>query len=825
MKKFRGIGNLGLSLVELIISMAILAVVGTTIGGAMYVSSRSYTRGSAEINVQEEAQIASNLICDWIVDATSVNPDGSGGYITGDSTSLVIIHPEGEKLVEITVQQSGSELTYVAKDVTDPSDAHYNEVVGNGVLAKNLTGCFFYSTFGDDRNVRISLDFNVNDRTYRAVTDTTSRSHDFISTGGTSVLAGPSLSFGLVSMDGGAHITLEPGQNTDSTKYTFFVYVDGCDVDSLISPGVTYTAPSPSNTTIESCTRVGTTNAWKVVIKSDADASHDDQYVFTARNAAGPATAPLTVKIRRVTKCEFAAFDYENPSDATSEHVWNPSSGNPGKNHAVYTNSIDLGLGSVNWQNESSQIIGTDSSIPGGLGYDASPWGWQNPANLSVKLMYKSGNTWHGVPSSTATVTVDCTTASPSIRVNLNSDLSSDIYCVVVATHSGTISGNANNANDPYKGFSSPIATNKATVFGGTTLNYGDGGHAYYTVIKIKKGGGELYPQAGGGIRRGTPACMICNVSPNARSTILNDIKDITRNNANLHTFNDDNSIVCDNGAHLKYCTILYYTPIDAQGHAVGPEKYFVVSNITNFGQLFQDDGQNSDFVDRRIRDATSSIFKLNQAYSVNFQMNVYCDGTLIKTYPHAGSVVAATPYVYDPSDKKFHNGTYTQSDPYIMTGSGRQEFGVYVDGCSVKTDRIKFKCQYLSGNTWVDDTNNVINEPGDWYEGGHDFGNGTISQVVLDDGRRYTIGNYNENEPNINDVMTSIESFTIDKSKMVTGRLYRVVFDTDWKEAVEGRYSIGVIGGAYSQVVSVNRNTDMTTNNYSLGGSWYFKK
>ena len=73
-KLFKGIGSAGLSLVELIISMAILAVVGIAIGGAMYASSRSYTRATAEVNVQEEAQVASNLICDWIVDAVAVNP-------------------------------------------------------------------------------------------------------------------------------------------------------------------------------------------------------------------------------------------------------------------------------------------------------------------------------------------------------------------------------------------------------------------------------------------------------------------------------------------------------------------------------------------------------------------------------------------------------------------------------------------------------------------------------------------------------------------------------------------------------------------------------
>ena len=67
---FSGIDSAGLSFIELIITVAIMGVVGTTIAGAMYVSSRSYTRGAAEVNVQEEAQTALNLISDWVMDAS-----------------------------------------------------------------------------------------------------------------------------------------------------------------------------------------------------------------------------------------------------------------------------------------------------------------------------------------------------------------------------------------------------------------------------------------------------------------------------------------------------------------------------------------------------------------------------------------------------------------------------------------------------------------------------------------------------------------------------------------------------------------------------------
>ena len=810
MKKLRGIGTAGLTLVELIISMAILSVIGVAIGGAMYVSSNSYTRGSSEVDVQEEAQIASNLICDWIVDATAVNPDGSGGFIDGDSTSLVIVHPEGEKIVEITVSQSGSELTYVAKDVTDPADlTNYGREIASGVLAKNLTGCFFNSTFGSDRNVKISLDFNVNDRTYRAVTDSTSRSHDFISTGGTSTLAGPNIRFALVSNDGGSHVVLEPGQNSASSKYTFYVYIDGCDIDSLISPGLTYTAPASANSTIESCTRQGTSNCWKVVVKADDSASHDDVYTFNVRNAVGADSKDLTVKIRKVTKCEFSIFNYEVTGDATSDHVWAPTTGDTGKNGSIYNNSIDLGV--QNWENESSQIVGTDSSIPGGLGYDAAPWNYVDPTEIKVFFKQKSGSNWVDAPAGTGTYSITYGSASPTLQVRLTSDISSDLYVIVVAPHSGTVAGNPNSASDPYKGVSSGSPIGKVWNIDHRNINYGDGGHAFYDVIKIKKGGSNIYTNVGGGIRRGTPACMICNFAPNAQRTVLDDIR-------SLKGITNDDTIKNDNGAHIKYTTILYYTPIDpVTGVPTGPEDYFVVGNITNWGNLW------SDYIARRIRENTSSLFKLNTAYSVNFQLNVYYDNSLIKTYPHSGSVCAAEPYVYDATDDKFHDNKYTETNPKVLSGTGEEEFAVFIDGCVVKTQRIEFKAQYWDAaqNRWVDDTN-VINTANAWYEGSHTFNGDTVSQVVLDDGRRYTIGNYDENEPNVNNLRTSIESFVIKKDKMVSGRLYRVVFDTNWNEA-QTVYR-GQIGGAAEDSTRVSV-SNISAQHYTLGGEWYFRK
>lgn len=66
--------NAGLSLVELIITIAILAVVGTAIGQFVLVGLNSYKHANNEVSVQQEAQMAMNQMTDVIIDtAGSVN--------------------------------------------------------------------------------------------------------------------------------------------------------------------------------------------------------------------------------------------------------------------------------------------------------------------------------------------------------------------------------------------------------------------------------------------------------------------------------------------------------------------------------------------------------------------------------------------------------------------------------------------------------------------------------------------------------------------------------------------------------------------------------
>ena len=67
----RKLNNKGLTLMELICAIAILAIVTASIGSVMVVSARSYQRDSDEVSLQQEAQVTANQIADLVIDSTA----------------------------------------------------------------------------------------------------------------------------------------------------------------------------------------------------------------------------------------------------------------------------------------------------------------------------------------------------------------------------------------------------------------------------------------------------------------------------------------------------------------------------------------------------------------------------------------------------------------------------------------------------------------------------------------------------------------------------------------------------------------------------------
>ena len=108
--------NSGFSLVELIIAVAILAIVVSSVCSFIIVGSRGYAGGNNDISVQQEAQLAFNQMSDIIIDATS-----SVNYIGYDSSNLPMkvlkdaeftFSPEKKALIVYNLSTSGGAFPF-----------------------------------------------------------------------------------------------------------------------------------------------------------------------------------------------------------------------------------------------------------------------------------------------------------------------------------------------------------------------------------------------------------------------------------------------------------------------------------------------------------------------------------------------------------------------------------------------------------------------------------------------------------------------------------------------------------------------------------------
>lgn len=74
--------NKGFTLIELVVSMAILSVIGIGIAGFVYVSLQQYLLSHSEVDIQYEAQVTQNKIQDMIMDVTDgISVSSSGNTI------------------------------------------------------------------------------------------------------------------------------------------------------------------------------------------------------------------------------------------------------------------------------------------------------------------------------------------------------------------------------------------------------------------------------------------------------------------------------------------------------------------------------------------------------------------------------------------------------------------------------------------------------------------------------------------------------------------------------------------------------------------------
>lgn len=199
-------GHKGFSLVELVCTIAIFSIIVTGVGTAMVVSARSYQSGNVELDLQQQAQITSNLLTNLIIDSDNV-VQASGG-------TLEVNKLESGVIVTYTISYDGSDKIYYTTS-SDPAG-------GPRVLAEHVTGFTVSQDIGG--NVDFRLEFNENGRNYKS---------DYHVTPRNGISSGGAVTSGTASIFVENRLILEPGQEYDLNVRVMGTSIQGFTIENL----------------------------------------------------------------------------------------------------------------------------------------------------------------------------------------------------------------------------------------------------------------------------------------------------------------------------------------------------------------------------------------------------------------------------------------------------------------------------------------------------------------------------------------------------------------------------------------------------------------
>lgn len=183
----------GFTLVELLITVAIMSIIALAVCGFLMTGVRSYSEANSDINVQQEAQLAMNQIADVLVDATGkveyVCCNGSQEQTVCKEDELTF-EPDDKLLLLYQGEESGnqdycflwdkaSESLYYAETDAKEQIPSIKEPENSGqwaLLARRVTQfAVDLSQFEEKRVVQITMKFICGDREYTTSSNVTVR--------------------------------------------------------------------------------------------------------------------------------------------------------------------------------------------------------------------------------------------------------------------------------------------------------------------------------------------------------------------------------------------------------------------------------------------------------------------------------------------------------------------------------------------------------------------------------------------------------------------------------------------------------------------------
>ncbi|MBR1932032.1 MAG: prepilin-type N-terminal cleavage/methylation domain-containing protein [Lachnospiraceae bacterium] len=156
--------NSGLSLVELVAAIAILAVASVAILGFLNASTRHYGKENKDVNLQYEAQVASNQIMELLIDAKSEVDFSDSGSIR-----KLTVYDAADTYYVLTWKQNDHKI-------------YYSEFVAGAQTANEELLAEYVEDFNVDlskltvnKTVRFEIQYKNDDKVYTVAQNVTCR--------------------------------------------------------------------------------------------------------------------------------------------------------------------------------------------------------------------------------------------------------------------------------------------------------------------------------------------------------------------------------------------------------------------------------------------------------------------------------------------------------------------------------------------------------------------------------------------------------------------------------------------------------------------------
>lgn len=322
----------GLTLVELLVAIAIAAIVIVSVASFMVVGAKSFTSTSSEVNLQHESQLAFNQLQDLVIDTAlgityAYEPsDGSGEVkviadkengsllIPADAVQKKLYLYNQDIVYEVIWDRATSRLFYM--EYSTEIDSNGKIVLGEVEVTESRMADYI-TDFNIDltrlekkRIVRVDMGFTKENKTYEASYNITIRNRIVVNGELSDFTPTTSTPDGIISPE---DVYVEPGQSYDLNDLLAPVVTSSTSVSSPSQEVRWYM--DPATTYDEGNTDIVPDSGFLVV--SAAEDSKDFGILISSRD--GSVTKPVKIHLIKVKNIDIAYTKGDSAKDENED--------------------------------------------------------------------------------------------------------------------------------------------------------------------------------------------------------------------------------------------------------------------------------------------------------------------------------------------------------------------------------------------------------------------------------------------------------------------------------------------------------------------------